>query len=169
MKRIDPSSNAREVGLYIVRLSGPGVQGLTEGHPFRKPAHIILTVMTPATILCFSLICVSVCSAGENSPRLACNIKAIDPAERPRYNHLVKRLRTATHDRGELSDGYTYKLDTREITLPEVAEWIAMERLCCPFLTFQLEVKGSDDSRLTLRGPVGAKTILSQEFPDKAE
>jgi len=96
---------------------------------------------------------------------LACNIAAISPAERPRYNDLIKRLRTAIQQRNELSDGYTYTLDTQKITLPEVAEWITMERLCCPFLTFQLDVKG-DASQLTLRGPAGAKAILSEEFPE---
>jgi hypothetical protein len=37
-----------------------------------------------------------------------------------------------------LPDGYTFKLDSKAISLPEVSEWISMERLCCPFLTLQL-------------------------------
>ena len=93
--------------------------------------------MTLATVLCFSLLCLSVCAAAEGDAPFACNIKAISAAERPRYNDLVKRLRIAITDRSELSDGYAYKLDTKKITLPEVAEWITMERLCCPFLAFQ--------------------------------
>jgi hypothetical protein len=72
---------------------------------------------------------------------LACNLKAISTSERPRYNDLVKWLRVAVQDRNERPDRYDYKLDTKKITLPEVAEWIKMERLCCPFLTFQLYVK----------------------------
>ena len=40
-----------------------------------------------------------------------------------------------------------------------------MERLCCPFLTFQLDVHSNGDSQLTLRGPVGAKAILLEKFP----
>jgi len=106
------------------------------------------------------------CLAADNkAPVLACNLKAISAAERPRYNELVKRLRTAVASRNELADGYAYKLDTKKILLPEVAEWITMERLCCPFLTFQLDVKGNGDSMLTMRGPEGAKTILRDEFP----
>ena len=96
---------------------------------------------------------------------LACNLNAISTADRPRYNDLITRLRVALQDRRELPDGYSYKLDTNKITLPEVAEWITMERLCCPFLTFQLDVKGKGDSELTLRGPSGAKAILNEEFP----
>src|SRR5437899_8459247 len=123
--------------------------------------------MTLAIVLGLSLFCAGVCAAADNSAPLACNIKAISAAERPRYNDLVKRLRIAVQDRNELSDGYAYKLDTKKITLPEVAEWITMERLCCPFLTFQLDVKGNGDSQLTMRGPVGAKAILQEEFPQK--
>lgn len=118
-------------------------------------------------MLCFSGICAGMLFAADESAPLACNIKAIRAAERPRYNDLVKRLRIAVQDRSELSDGYAYRLDTKKITLPEVAEWITMERLCCPFLTFQLEIKGNGDSQLTLRGPMGAKAILREEFPEK--
>jgi hypothetical protein len=94
---------------------------------------------------------------------IACNIAVISAVDRPRHNDLIKRLRLAVEDQSELPDGYTYKLNTKKITLPEVAEWITMERLCCPFLTFQLDVKG-DASQLTLRGPAGAKAILREEF-----
>ena len=94
---------------------------------------------------------------------LACNIKAISAVQRPRYNDLVSRLRSAMRDRVELPDGYTYLLNSAKITEPEISEWIAMERLCCPFLIFQFEVTG-EGSRLTMRGPEGAKAILQAEF-----
>jgi hypothetical protein len=98
------------------------------------------------------------------SPVLACNIKAIRAVQRPRYNDLVSRLRAAMLDRTELPDGYAYSLDSAKITPPEVSEWIAMERLCCPFLIFQLEGAG-EVSRLTVRGPEGSKAVLREEFP----
>ena len=125
--------------------------------------------MTLEAVLCFSLACVGVCSAADDSAPIACNMKAISVTERPRYNDLIKRLRIAVQDRSELSDGSAYILDTKKISLPEVAEWITMERLCCPFLTFQLDVQGNRDSRLTLRGPVGAKAILREEFPENSK
>lgn len=98
------------------------------------------------------------------SRAVACNIKAINAVQRPRYDDLVSRLRVAIRNRKELPDGYEYLLDSNTITLPEVSEWITMERLCCPFLNFQLEPAGGA-SRLTLRGPDGAKAILLEEFP----
>jgi hypothetical protein len=57
-------------------------------------------------------LCVGVCAAGD-AP-VACNLKAISAAERPRYNDLAKRLRIAVQDRSELPDGYTYKLGREE-------------------------------------------------------
>jgi hypothetical protein len=125
--------------------------------------------MALATLLCFSLACVGVCLGGDRQAHLACNIKAIGAAQRPRYNDLIKRLRIGLQDRIELADGYSYKLDAKKIALPEVAEWITMERLCCPFLTFQLDVKGDGDSRLTVRGPAGAKAILREAFPENSK
>jgi len=98
------------------------------------------------------------------SPILACNIQAISAVQRPRYDDLVSRLRAAMRVRNELADGYSYSLDSTKITLAEVSEWITMERLCCPFLIFQLERVG-EDSRLTMRGPEGVKAVLRAEFP----
>ena len=77
----------------------------------------------------------------------------------------MRPLRAVVTSQSEVSDGYTYALDTKKVALPEVAQWITMERLCCPFLAFQLEVTSKGDLRLTLRGPEGVKAILREEFP----
>ena len=95
---------------------------------------------------------------------VACNPTAISAAQRPRYGDLVSRLHSAMEDSSELQDGFRYSLRPAEISVPEIAEWITMERLCCPFLTFQLEI-GEKAFRLTMRGPDGAKAILREEFP----
>jgi hypothetical protein len=98
------------------------------------------------------------------SPILACNIQAISAAQRPRYNELASRLRATIRERRELPDGYDYSLDSAQITLRELAEWITLERLCCSFLIFALEGTG-EAVHLTMRGPEGAKAILREEFP----
>ena len=46
-------------------------------------------------LLCMSLACALVCSAFQNNSLLACNLKAIGAADRPRYADLMKRLRAA--------------------------------------------------------------------------
>jgi hypothetical protein len=125
--------------------------------------------MTLGTALSLSLACAAVCGAFQNNPPLACNLKAISAAERPRYSDLVKRLRIAVANQNEIADGYTYKVDVGKIPLMEVAEWMTMERLCCPFLAFQLNMSTSGELWMTLRGPEGVKAILREELPAKAD
>jgi hypothetical protein len=92
---------------------------------------------------------------------LACNLTAIPPGNRPRYAELVAQLRAAITSRIELPDGYTYELD---MPLTDLAEWIATERQCCPFLSFQLNISANSPPTLTLRGPEGTKPILDSAF-----
>lgn len=69
-------------------------------------------------------------------------------------------------DRSEISNGYWFRLDSRKITLPEAAEWISMERMCCPFLTLQLAASGTEAHWvLTLTGIEGVKPLLDAAFP----
>ncbi|MBS1827295.1 MAG: hypothetical protein JST93_18405 [Acidobacteria bacterium] len=97
---------------------------------------------------------------------IACNLAAISPADRPRYNQLVRRIRAAMTHRDELPNGYAYPLHPSAIPMPEAAEWITMETLCCPFLTLQLTVSGHQQHYvLTLTGPDGIKPLLDIEFP----
>jgi hypothetical protein len=111
------------------------------------------------------LACMCGAASGADRPVIACNTKAISAAERPRYNALVGRLRRSIRDRRELPDGYAFRLNEQTITLTDVAEWIRMERLCCPFLVFQIEVSGTKQNvQLTLRGPSGTKAILESAF-----
>lgn len=124
--------------------------------------------MTITTIICASLLCIAVCAGAQDNapPVIACNLKAIKAAQRPRYNNLMKRLRAAVRERNDRADGYAFRLDSTGITLPEVAEWMSMERLCCPFLKLQLSAAGNQEGWvLTLTGPEGVKTLLETEFP----
>ncbi len=93
---------------------------------------------------------------------IACNPKAIGESERPRYRQLAGKIATAAGKREELSDGYRYRLAEERVSLVEVAEWMRMERRCCPFPRFTLEVR--DGVTLTLRGPEGVKAILAAAF-----
>lgn len=87
---------------------------------------------------------------------------------RPRYSELVERVRSAMGSRKALSNGYAFILDGKTVSLPEAAEWISMERLCCPFLTLQLSASGNQANWiLTLTGPEGVKQLLDAEFPKR--
>ncbi len=122
--------------------------------------------MTTATVLLASLLCLSA-DAAEAAPVFACNRSAITAAERPRYDELFRRVRAAVRDRSEVASGYAFRLDGKAVTLPEVAEWMAMERRCCPFFTLDVATSGGDPDcwMLTLTGPAGVKAVLEAEFP----
>jgi hypothetical protein len=122
--------------------------------------------MTIASVLCTAILSVSVGDQKGNSSVFACNLKAIGAAERPRYNDLMSRLRTAIRNRTELPDGFEFRLNGNTLSLSDIAEWMRMERLCCPFLTLQLSVSGHQtDWWLKLTGSEGVKPLLRAEFP----
>jgi hypothetical protein len=103
--------------------------------------------------------------AQADKPVLACNMKAISATERVRYNALMKKIKSAVREQRELADGYAWGLNGSVATMPEVAEWMAMERRCCPFLTLQLEATGEGkDYVVKLSGPDGVKAFLASEF-----
>jgi hypothetical protein len=55
---------------------------------------------------------------------------------------------------GEVADGAV----VRE------AKWVNMERLCCPFLILELQVSGTRNCLLKLRGPNGTKAVIEHEL-----
>jgi hypothetical protein len=98
-------------------------------------------------------------------PILACNTIAISSTERSRYNELVKKLKASVKQQRELADGYAWEIDGQGIGRSEAAEWLAMERRCCPFLTLQLDATGNDANYwIKLKGPPGVKAFLLEEF-----
>ena len=82
---------------------------------------------------------------------IACNLKALSAPEHMRHADLIARLRADVVKETDLRDGYVYELPGGAISLPEIGEWIVLESLCCPFLTFQLEVAQPHATRLALR------------------
>ena len=72
---------------------------------------------------------------------LVCKLDALTPAERARSATLLGELRAAMVERAELGDGWAFRLRDGA-SLAGVAEWIALERRCCPFFRFQLDVDG---------------------------
>jgi hypothetical protein len=99
-----------------------------------------------------------------SSPPIACNIEAILPADRPRYRSLRDRLFRLVEHVDEISDGYALQLRNDRDALPMLAEWIAFERLCCPFLRFVVTVDEQNRLGLALSGGAGVKEFLRLEL-----
>lgn len=96
---------------------------------------------------------------------LACNPNALTAEQRKEHSGRSKRLYGALREPKELPDGWQFTLNLASMSLEETARWIDLERLCCPFLRFTLEV--APESRtvtLRLAGPEGVKEFLRSQF-----
>jgi len=89
---------------------------------------------------------------------LACNLGAIAAEERDAHVKLAERVFAAVIESKELQTGYAFQLPLETARLTEVAQWVANERLCCPFFTFTVVV--NDQLWLELTGAEAAKDEL---------
>ena len=104
-------------------------------------------------------------AAASGPSPIACNLKALTPAERARHAALSEKLRAAAVARQELADGLSFRLDPSAINLAELAGWVDAERRCCPFLDFQIALeRESGGLHLTLTGRQGVKDFLLSDF-----
>jgi hypothetical protein len=103
--------------------------------------------------------------AGRTTSVLTCNINGIPLQERARYGQLVEVLRHAIQKRRELPDGYAFQMDTKQIGTDQLAEWIELERKCCPFFRFEIRWTSQNGAVwLNLSGPEGVKEFILDEF-----
>jgi hypothetical protein len=96
---------------------------------------------------------------------IACNLGALDEAQRERRAQLAARLQSSVREIIPASDGYTFRLPSNDKILLEIAEFVLLERRCCPFLNFQISLKeGYDAITVCLSGRDGVKEFLAAEF-----
>lgn len=101
----------------------------------------------------------------EQKPLFACNMLALDAEQRRRHIVVTKELRVVMEEIRSLPDGYGSRLPSRQDTILLAAEFIARERLCCPFFAFELGVEPEDGPLwLRLRGTEGVKEFIRAEF-----
>jgi len=96
---------------------------------------------------------------------LACNARALSPAQKLRIRALLNEFRATDHDVKELASGYSIRLSGDDRTIREAAEYISLERLCCPFFDFALSAeREAGPVWLTLTGREGVKEFARIEF-----
>lgn len=95
---------------------------------------------------------------------LACNLNALDAG--CRSEHIANAgdlLSGVALERQESVDGLSFRFAAEHFS--RVAEFIANERLCCPFFHFSLEVSPAQGPIwLHITGPGGAKAFLKSEL-----
>lgn len=94
---------------------------------------------------------------------LACDMSAIPPAERGEHQRVGRLLVAAAIDLRASVNGMVFQLPADEYDA--AVQFIARERLCCPFLRFRVEVTpGRGPLRLSVDGPAGAGEFLRSEL-----
>ena len=96
---------------------------------------------------------------------LSCNLSALDQNQRNRHNTLATDLFPKHLEVKELADGYGFRFPNNRSLFVELSEWITLEQLCCPFLTFSLESQ-RDQGPIWLKatGEEGVKNFLRTEL-----
>ena len=95
----------------------------------------------------------------------ACNMLALNAEERKRHLEVMKQLRAATKETRELTDGYGFRFSSDQPTILLISEFIARERLCCPFFAFEMVVEPEGGPLwIRLRGANGVKDFIKAEF-----
>ncbi len=97
---------------------------------------------------------------------IACDLSRLDETQRRREQELLRKFRARWVRDGETEDGVWLSLPAEPDALADLGELLGLERLCCPFLKFQLEVTRADRCRLYISGPPGARNFVLMEFAE---
>lgn len=96
---------------------------------------------------------------------LVCNLSALDTAQRERHQANTRQFFGSVKQIEELPDGYVFIWPAEASTILNAADFITLERLCCPFFDFALEIKSEDGPlRLRLTGREGVKQFILAEL-----
>jgi hypothetical protein len=94
---------------------------------------------------------------------IVCTLSADQLAQR--REHVIKELFQKTLERRELQDGFEFVFPSSEAVLAEVVEFVAFERKCCRFLSFEVAFEpGEGPIHLRLLGCEDAKDVIRQIF-----
>lgn len=102
-------------------------------------------------------------TASEHQP-IACDLGALTPEERTREQTLLASFQALCGRAEETETGFRLELPASE-PLSRLGEFLALERLCCPFLNFDLSVAaGQGPVTLHIHGAPGVKPFLRSVF-----
>ena len=121
--------------------------------------------MTTYKVFFGGLALICACAASDTVSPIACNLKAFQPQERVEWRKRMDQVMSAATSKRPLPDGYTVEIDPHKASFRDVAEWVDLERKCCPFFVFELGLRGEDGAVwLNLRGRDGVKEFIAADF-----
>ena len=94
---------------------------------------------------------------------IACALDQDQFAERKR---LVEHLAEQATERQTLPNGVRLRFEPILGRAAELAQFVDMERSCCPFLAFRIDAKPGEPISLELTGPIPAQPIIRELIPE---
>ena len=92
---------------------------------------------------------------------------AIDPGKRESHLDTARYLFSHVNEIREIPDGYAFRLSNDSDVLLGLAAFINLERLCCPFFGFNIEVEPEGGPVwLKLTGREGVKPFIRAEISE---
>jgi hypothetical protein len=108
-------------------------------------------------------------SNARESP-FACVMSAIDADKREPHIANAKQLFNLVEEIRELDNGFAFRFANSPDLLTKLAEFIALERLCCPFFGFVVEVEPEGGAIwFKLTGREGVKPFIKMEVGELVE
>lgn len=97
----------------------------------------------------------------------ACDMTAIPADQRGDHLTTIDTLFRSVKSFREMPNGYSFRLTNDPDILLIAAKFISLERLCCPFLGFSLEIEREGGAVcLALTGREGVKPFILAEIGD---
>jgi len=96
---------------------------------------------------------------------IACDLSVLSEDERRFQERAVARMRDELQDVQELPDGFALRYPDGRTLIEDLARFITLERLCCPFFTFDLRLTSVGELWLGFRGTPEVKTYMRESFP----
>jgi hypothetical protein len=102
---------------------------------------------------------------GMGEATFACDRTALTPQQRAEHTVALRSLFGSVQRIEELSSGYAFTFPATAHLIADAAKFLSLERLCCPFFSFAVEIPaGVPSIRLSITGPTGIKPVIQGEF-----
>ena len=113
-----------------------------------------------------AMLAVLVTGGFASAEEFGCNRGALNERERSRHEALSQALLASVQEHRELADGYAFRFPAE--TLVSAAEWVSLERKCCPFFTFELIFEENEGPiQMRLRGAEGVRDFIKAGMLDQ--
>jgi hypothetical protein len=99
-----------------------------------------------------------------------CNPKTLSPAQRAQHKQLTEKLVAVRTEIVELPRGYEFQYRPSDVSVADLAGWVATEAKCCPFFNFHIDLEREGNLVcLGLTGEEGIKAFIRTEFQVSAK